>query len=62
MKVWSDFRVTIPAKIRRQLGMHPGTEVECVIDGDEVFLKRFAKHRRKKREAKTDSALPDTLK
>ena len=61
MKVSSDFRVTIPAKIRTQLGMLPGTEVEFFIDGDEVFLKRVAKHRRKKRKAKTSvSAPPDT--
>ena len=48
MKVSSDFRVTIPAKIRIQLGMHPGTEIEFFTDGEEVLLRRITKHRRKK--------------
>jgi AbrB family looped-hinge helix DNA binding protein len=40
MKVSSDYRLTVPAKIRRALGMLPGTEVEFVIRGDEVQLTR----------------------
>jgi AbrB family looped-hinge helix DNA binding protein len=61
MKVSSDFRVTIPAKIRMQLGMHPGTEVEFIINGDEVFLKRVAKHRRKTGETKTSVLSPKDI-
>ena len=42
MKVSSDFRVTVPAKVRMQLGMHPGTEIEFSIHDEEVFLKRVS--------------------
>ncbi len=31
-------QVTIPIKIREQLGLHPGSEVEFEVDGDEVRL------------------------
>jgi len=38
MRVSSDYRVTIPVKIRRELGMLPGTELDYVIRGDEVEI------------------------
>jgi AbrB family looped-hinge helix DNA binding protein len=38
MRVNSKGVVTIPAKIRKQLGMLPGTEVEFVIRADSVHL------------------------
>ena len=33
-------QVTIPAKVRRRLGLHPGDQVGFVVDGDEVRLVR----------------------
>jgi AbrB family looped-hinge helix DNA binding protein len=38
MKVWSDYRVTIPAKIRKKLGLAPGTELDYVVEGDQIVL------------------------
>lgn len=38
MKVSADYRVTIPAKIRRSLGVLPGTELNYVIRGDQVEI------------------------
>ncbi len=60
MKVSSDFRVTIPARVRMQLGMHPGTEIEVTINGDEVFLTKVTKHSRKKKDIKKSEAKGDT--
>ncbi len=33
-------QVTIPAEVRRRLGLHPGDRVGFVVDGDEVRLVR----------------------
>jgi len=33
-------QVTIPAEVRRRLGLHPGDRVAFVVDGDEVRLVR----------------------
>ena len=33
-------QVTIPAEVRRRLGLHPGDHVGFVVDGDEVRLVR----------------------
>lgn len=36
----SEWQVTIPAEVRRRLGLHPGDRVAFVVDGDEVRLVR----------------------
>lgn len=33
-------QVTIPAEVRRRLGLHPGDRVAFVVDGDDVRLVR----------------------
>jgi AbrB family looped-hinge helix DNA binding protein len=33
-------QVTIPAEVRRRLGLHPGDHVGFIVDGDEVRLVR----------------------
>ena len=33
-------QVTIPADVRRRLGLHPGDRVAFIVDGDEVRLVR----------------------
>jgi antitoxin PrlF len=33
-------QVTIPADVRRRLGLHPGDHVAFIVDGDEVRLVR----------------------
>jgi AbrB family looped-hinge helix DNA binding protein len=38
MRISSNGRVTIPAAIREQAGLLPGTVVEVVYDGDSVRL------------------------
>ncbi|MGD9562854.1 MAG: AbrB/MazE/SpoVT family DNA-binding domain-containing protein [Pyrinomonadaceae bacterium] len=37
MKVWRDYRVTIPVEIRRKLGLYPGTEVDFIDLGNDTF-------------------------
>jgi AbrB family looped-hinge helix DNA binding protein len=47
MRVTAKGRVTIPKKIRDQLGLHPGMEVEFAVEGDAIKLipvKRTALH------------------
>jgi AbrB family looped-hinge helix DNA binding protein len=39
-RVTSKGQVTIPAEIRQQFGFFPDTEVEFVVDGDTVRLRR----------------------
>ncbi len=55
MRVTAKGQVTIPIKIRQQLGIYPGSEVEFEIEGDHVKLvpvkdasrgKRIAAHLR----------------
>jgi antitoxin PrlF len=36
-------QVTIPADVRRRLGLHPGDLVAFIVDGDEVRLVRREK-------------------
>jgi AbrB family looped-hinge helix DNA binding protein len=40
MRVTSKGQVTIPAEIRERFGFLPDTDVEFVVDGDAVQLKR----------------------
>ena len=39
MKVWSDGRVTIPAELRRKLGIEPGSRVEMVATDDGLIIR-----------------------
>ena len=43
MRITSKGQVTIPIEIRERTGLLPGTEVEFVVDGDAVRLKRSPK-------------------
>ena len=40
MRLTSKGQVTIPQEIREKLGLHPGTEVEFEVVGDEVRIRR----------------------
>ena len=40
MRITSKGQVTVPAWIRRQLGLHEGLEVEFVVDGNTVRIVR----------------------
>jgi AbrB family looped-hinge helix DNA binding protein len=42
MRLTEKGQVTVPIRIREQLGLHPGDEVEFVVDGDAVRLRRAA--------------------
>jgi AbrB family looped-hinge helix DNA binding protein len=37
-------RTTVPAEIRRKLGIGPGSIVEWVGDGDHVIVRKFGKY------------------
>jgi len=38
-KVWRDGRVTIPAEIRRELGIEPGSRVELIPTEDGLIIR-----------------------
>lgn len=40
MRITSKGQVTVPAWIRRQLGLHEGADVEFVVDGNTVRIVR----------------------
>ncbi|MGH9316920.1 MAG: AbrB/MazE/SpoVT family DNA-binding domain-containing protein [Thermoanaerobaculia bacterium] len=40
MRITSKGQVTIPLPIRRQLGLHPATEVEFAIAGNAVLIRK----------------------
>lgn len=41
MKVTSKGQVTIPKEIRDEYGFLPGTEVEFVVDGDQIKVRKL---------------------
>jgi AbrB family looped-hinge helix DNA binding protein len=49
MKITTKGQVTIPLEIRRRLGLLPHSEVDFVIEGDAVRLRKAAPGRRGKR-------------
>ena len=53
MRVTEKGQVTIPKPIRDKLGIGPGSEVDFVVDGDELLLER-----RPVADARDDPALP----
>jgi AbrB family looped-hinge helix DNA binding protein len=40
MRLTSKGQVTIPIEIRERLGLHPGSLVQCSVDGDAVRITR----------------------
>lgn len=46
MKITEKGQVTIPIDIRRKMGLLPHTEVEFVISGEDVVLRRSSQTRR----------------
>jgi AbrB family looped-hinge helix DNA binding protein len=47
MKVTDKGQVTIPIAVRRKAGLLPNTDVEFVVSGKNVILKKSAKTRRR---------------
>jgi AbrB family looped-hinge helix DNA binding protein len=47
MKVTGKGQVTIPIAIRKKIGLLPNTDVEFVISGGNVILKKSTKQRRR---------------
>ena len=47
MKVTDKGQVTIPIAVRRKAGLLPNTDVEFVVSGKNVILKKSAKARRR---------------
>ena len=43
-KITSQGQVSIPARIRRKLGLTPGSKVEWCERGDEVIVRRASKY------------------
>jgi AbrB family looped-hinge helix DNA binding protein len=42
MRLTEKGQVTIPIAVRNKLGLRPGDEVDFVVDGDTVLIKRSA--------------------
>lgn len=42
MKITQKGQVTIPLPIRRRLGVRPGSEVEFIVEGDRVVVRKQA--------------------
>lgn len=49
MHITSKGQVTIPARIREQFGLVPETEVEFVVEGDKVILRKVESANRRGR-------------
>ena len=47
MKVTAKGQVTIPAEIREKMGLLPDTEVEFVVSGKKVILRKVPNQRRR---------------
>jgi len=47
MRVTDKGQVTIPIRIRRKAGLLPNTDVEFVVSGKDVILRKSAKGRRR---------------
>ena len=43
-RITSQGRISIPARIRRKLGLAPGSTIEWYERGDEVIVRRATKH------------------
>jgi len=42
-KLTTQGQISVPAKIRRRLGLHPGSTLEWQDDGDRVVVRRAAR-------------------
>lgn len=42
-RITSQGQVSVPAAIRKTLGLTPGSLIEWVVDGDEVIVRRSAR-------------------
>lgn len=51
MRITAKGRVTIPIKVRRRLGLLPGTDIDFVVEGDTVRIVRRTDRDRKGRGA-----------
>jgi AbrB family looped-hinge helix DNA binding protein len=49
MRVTSKGQVTIPAVVRRQAGILPGSDVDFVVEGDSVRIVRAANRKKRSR-------------
>ena len=49
MRITSKGQVTIPVHVREQSGLFPGTEVEFVVDGQDVRIVRTESSKRERR-------------
>lgn len=49
MRITSKGQVTIPVQVREQSGLFPGTEVEFVVDGQDVRILRAQSSRHERR-------------
>jgi len=47
MRVTDKGQVTIPIRVRRKTGLLPNTDVEFVVSGKDVILRKSAKTRRR---------------
>ena len=46
MKIAARGQITIPRKLRRQLGLKPGTDVELVPENGRVYIRKKVRPRR----------------
>lgn len=49
MRITSKGQVTIPVEVREKAGLMPGTEVEFVVDGGSVLIKKVEAGKRESR-------------
>jgi AbrB family looped-hinge helix DNA binding protein len=49
MRITSKGQVTIPVEVREKAGLMPGTEVEFVVDGGNVLIKKAEGGKRESR-------------
>jgi antitoxin PrlF len=43
-KITSQGQVSVPAEVRRRLGVGPGAVLEWIDDGDQVIVRRAGRH------------------
>jgi len=43
-KLTSQGQISVPADIRRKLGIGPGSAIEWVVENDHVFVRKAGKH------------------
>ncbi|RLF90477.1 AbrB family transcriptional regulator [Thermococci archaeon] len=48
-KVTRNYQITIPAEIRRALGIKEGELLEVYLEGDKIIIRRFERRRKRLR-------------